>query len=132
MHWAVLCRSGEMHRRQFVISAFALTGCASVGADRRPSDFAELEPLYRAEAGPDGMTISISSNGCTTKADVSFYVERWRRGVTQAFGRKPIDTCKSISAGRTDLNYSWAELGLNPTTPVRVLNPLIDRIAPAA
>ena len=120
LHWAVLCRSGEMHRRQFVISAFALTGCASVGADRRPSDFAELEPLYRAEAGPNGMTISIGSNGCTTKAEVSFYVERRRRGVALAFGRKRIDTCKTIAAGRTDLSFSWAELGLAPASAVRV------------
>ena len=121
-----------MNRRRFIICVFALTGCASVRADRRRSDFAELEPLYRAEAGPEGMTISVGSNGCTTKADVAFFVERRRRGVALAFGRKRIDTCKTIAAGRTDLSFSWAELGLDPATRVQVLNPLIDGIAPAA
>ena len=113
-----------MNRRRFVISAFALTGCASVRVDRQPSDFAELEPLYRAEAGREGMTLSLGSNGCTTKADISFYVERRRGGVALAFGRKRIDTCKSLAAGRTDLTFSWAELGLDQAMPVRVLNPL--------
>ena len=78
------------------------------------------------------MTVSIGSNGCTTKADVSFYVERRRKGVALAFGRKRIDTCKTIAAGRTDISFGWAELGLDPATRVQVLNPLIDGIAPAA
>ncbi len=119
-----------MNRRLFVTGTFALAGCASARVDRNPSDFAELEPIYRADAGRDGLTISVGSNGCTAKADFTFFVERRREGVAVAFGRRRIDSCKSFAIGRTDLSFSWAELGLDPTTTVRVLNPLGVWIGP--
>ena len=65
-----------------------------------------------------------SSNGCTAKADFAFYVERRGEAVTLAFGRKRVDTCKSFAMGKTDLSFTWAELGLAPRTPVFLLNPL--------
>jgi hypothetical protein len=122
-----------MNRRIFTLAALALTGCAT----RLPpilapatSGLAELEPLYRADAGREALTISVASNGCTAKADFAFYVERRGEAVTLAFGRKRIDTCQSFAMGRTDISFSWTELGVAPRTPVFLLNPLIGWTGP--
>ena len=122
-----------MNRRIFTLAALALAGCATPA---RPvlaptgSGLAELEPLYRAEAGLDALIISVASNGCTEKGDFAFYVERTGEAVALAFGRRRIDTCKAFTMGRTDLSFSWAELGVAPRTPVFLLNPLVGWVGP--
>lgn len=120
-----------MNRRLFVLAALALSGCATAGFQGgkpavTPAEtaLAELEPLYAADAGRDAITIRVSSNGCTAKADFAFFVERNGDAVTLAFGRKRLDTCRSFAMGHADLSFTWAELGLAPRTPVFLLNPL--------
>jgi hypothetical protein len=132
-----------MNRRLFVLAALALTGCATAkplptrptptpAPAPRPAPIpaplgaplAELEPLYAAQAGRDAITIRVSSNGCTSRGDFAFYVERRGEAVTLAFGRKHVDTCRSFAMGHIDLVFTWAELGLAPRTPVFLLNPL--------
>lgn len=122
-----------MNRRLFLVAALALSGCATVPPTVLAppgSAFSELEPLYRAEAGRKVLTISVASNGCTAKADFAFYVERKGEAVTLAFGRKRLDTCRSFAVGRTDLVFTWAELGLPTQTPVFLLNPLLAWTGP--
>jgi len=133
-----------MNRRLFVLSALALSGCATAAPVVRPaapgpgtsgpatSGLAELEPLYRAEAGREAIVISVASNGCTVKADFAFHVEQSGPTTTLAFGRKRIDTCKSFAMGRTDLRFTWAELGVAPRTPVVLLNPLTAWTGPGS
>ncbi|HEY0651253.1 hypothetical protein [Phenylobacterium sp.] len=116
-----------MNRRMFVLAALALSGCASGGVRviaPAGSGLAELEPLYRADAGRQALVITVSSNGCTQKADFAFHVERKAETVTLAFGRKRIDTCKSFAMGKTELTFSWAELGVPARAQVFLLNPL--------
>ena len=116
-----------MNRRAFILAALALSGCATGGVRviaPPNSALSELEPLYRADAGREAFTISVASNGCTTKADFAFYVERRGEALTLAFGRKRVDTCKSFAMGRADLSFTWSELGVPPRTPVFLLNPL--------
>lgn len=129
-----------MNRRLFVLAALALTGCASAGPPpARPIEPAprpapappppattlgELEPLYAAQAGRDAVTIRVASNGCTSRGDFAFFVERRGEAVALAFGRKRVDTCKSFAMGHIDIAFTWAELGLAPRTPVFLLNPL--------
>jgi len=117
-----------MNRRLFVLAALALTGCASAGPPRvlapAAAAMGELEPVYSADAGREAITIRVSSNGCTQKADFAFFVERRGDAMTVAFGRKRIDTCRSFAMGHTDLAFTWAELGVAPRTPVFLLNPL--------
>ena len=122
-----------MNRRLFLLAALALSGCATVPPTvlaPAGSALSELEPLYRAEAGRKALTISVASNGCTAKADFAFYVERKGEAVTLAFGRKRLDTCRSFAVGRTDLVFTWAELGLPTQTPVFLLNPLLAWTGP--
>ena len=122
-----------MNRRDFTLAAVALAGCATTEPPilvPAASGFAELEPLYGAEARREALTISVGSNGCTVKADFVFYVERRGAVASLAFGRRRIDTCRSFAIGRTDLRFTWAELGVAPRTPVFLLNPLVGWTGP--
>jgi hypothetical protein len=121
-----------MNRRVFVLAALALTGCATLPPSQpKPSPpYAELEPLYAAKAGRDGLTLRVASNGCTGKPDFAFYVETKGQGVQIAFARKKLDPCNSFAQGSTELSFSWVELGVAPRTPVFLLNPLIAWTGP--
>jgi len=125
-----------MNRRLFLVAALALGGCATTAEPPAvapaSATLGELEPLYSAQAGRQALTIRVSSNGCTAKADFAFYVERRGEAVTLAFGRKRIDPCKSFAMGQTELSFSWEELGLAPTTPVFLLNPLTAWTGPGS
>ena len=124
-----------MNRRAFLLSTLALAGCATVAPPSvapAAAGLAELEALYRADAGREALTISVSSNGCTAKADFTFYVERKGQAVSVAFARKRLDPCKSFAMGKTDLSFTWAELGVEPRTPVALLNPLVGWAGPGS
>jgi len=125
-----------MDRRLFLLAFAALAGCATLppAPPLSPAEtaLAELEPLYAAAAGRDAVTISVASNGCTAKADFAFHLERRGAVVTLAFARRRLDTCKSFAMGKTDLAFTWAELGLAPRTPVFLLNPLTSWTGPGS
>jgi len=117
-----------MDRRLFLLSALALIGCATAAPPPvRAADqvLAELEPVFRADARREAIVISVTSNGCTKREDFTFHVEKTERAATVAFARKRLDPCRSIAIGRVELTFTWAELGLEPRTPVALLNPLI-------
>ena len=116
-----------MNRRAFLLASLALLGgCAS---GRPPilapaaSTLGELEPLYSAHAGREGLVVRVSSNGCTTKEDFAFYVERTGEAATLALGRKRLDPCRSFAMGHADLSFTYEGLGLDRRTPVFLLNP---------
>ena len=115
-----------MNRRLFLLASLALGGCAtmSVAPSGPPAPLAELEPLYSAVATREGVTIQVASSGCTGKADFVFYVQRTGGTAGVAFARKHVDSCRSFARGRTDVAFTWAELGLEPRSAVFVLNPL--------
>ncbi|HEY2358773.1 MAG TPA: hypothetical protein VGH86_15070 [Phenylobacterium sp.] len=143
-----------MNRRFFVLASLALGGCATAPPQPAPilplapapapapgpgpspapglATYGELEPLYSAQAGRQALTIRVPSNGCTTKADFAFYVERRRDTVTLAFGRKRLDPCRSFAMGQTELTFTWEELGLAPRAPVLLLNPLTAWTGPGS
>jgi hypothetical protein len=125
-----------MNRRLFILAAIALSGCATVtpppAVTPAAHAYGELEPLYSAQAGRAALTIQVGSNGCTTKADFAFYVERRGDTVTLAFGRKRLDRCRSFVMGRADLVFTWEELGLAPRAPVVLLNPLTAWTGPGS
>lgn len=127
-----------MDRRLFLLASLALGGCAtmtSTGAPPTagpPMPLAELEPLYSAVAGREALTLRVASNGCTAKPDFAFYVERRGGGVTLAFARKRVDGCKSFAMGQTEIAFTWAELGLDPKTPVFLLNPVTAWTGPGS
>jgi hypothetical protein len=124
-----------MNRRILLLAALALAGCATVGPPpvvAPGAPLAELEPVYSAVAGREALTISVASSGCTAKADFAFYLERRGGALTLAFGRKRLDTCRSFAMGRTELTFTWAELGVPAATPVFLLNPLTAWTGPGS
>lgn len=123
-----------MNRRIFVLAALTLSGCATAAPPhiKAGPQLSELEPLYRANAGADALTISVSSHGCTAKADFTFHVERRHDAVSLAFARKRIDTCKSFAMGKTELTFTWAELGVLPRSEVFLLNPVTAWTGPGS
>lgn len=114
-----------MNRRLVILASLSLlTACATTGgAPPAPAAYEELEPVFAAIAGKDAITIRVASSGCTTKADFAFYVERRGSVVTVAFARRKVDTCRSFAAGRTDIAFTYEELGLAPNAPFFIANP---------
>jgi hypothetical protein len=94
------------------------------------SPFGELEPLYAAEAGRGALTIRVSSNGCTQKADFAHFVERKGAGVALAFGRRRLDPCRSFAMGQASLVFTYEELGVEPGAAIFLLNPMIPWTGP--
>lgn len=114
-----------MDRRLFLLCALALAGCASLGPPEiapAATPLAELEPLYGLRRTEAGLAIRVASNGCTTKDDFAFHVDRSAR--TLAFARRRLDTCGVAPRSQAELTFGWAELGL-PRGRVGLLNPLI-------
>ncbi|WP_312162581.1 hypothetical protein [Phenylobacterium sp.] len=124
-----------MNRRLLLLAGLGLlTGCATAptlqaSADATPP---ELEAVYSAAAGREALTIQVASNGCTRKDDFTFYVERRGPAASVAFARKRVDTCRSFAMGKTELRFTWAELGLEPSAPVFLLNPLAAWTGPGS
>ena len=125
-----------MNRRLLMIAGLGLlAGFAASGAPvLHPAQAAhpELEALYAARAGREALVIEVASNGCTAKPDFAFYVERAGEAATLSFARKRLDSCRSFAVGKTELSFTWAELGLDPRRPVFLLNPLAPWTGPGA
>ena len=124
-----------MNRRRLMAAGLAAlaSGCVTappVISAPPGSALEELEPLYAAVAGRDALTITVGSSGCTAKADFAVYLERKGEAVTLSFGRKRLDNCRAFAMGRTDLSFTWAELGVAPRTPVFLLNPVVAWTGP--
>jgi hypothetical protein len=115
----------RLNRRILLVAGLALLGgCATVRPPMPASaPYAELEPLFAVSATPQALLVSVASNGCTAKADFTFYVERTAGAASVAFARRRLDTCKSFARGRADLAFAYAELGVEPSAPLFVLNP---------
>jgi hypothetical protein len=126
-----------MNRRALIaLSAAALlAGCITGPTRVAPppgAAFEELEPLFAVTAGREALTISVSSSGCTRKEDFAFFVERRSGAVSVSFGRRRLDTCQSFAMGRTDLTFSYAELGVAPNARFFVLNPVTPWTGPGS
>ena len=124
-----------MNRRGLILSLFALTlaGCATAPAPVSPgAGPPELEAIYGVVATRDGLTVRVSSNGCTRKEDFAFYVEAKAGATTIAFARKRLDPCRSFAAGHADLLFSFAELGVPMSAQLYVMNPLVGDPSPGA
>lgn len=124
-----------MNRRVVLLAGLGLlSGCATAPAVVAPSaaTYPELEAVYAAVAGREALTIQVASNGCTRKDDFAFYVDRKGLAPTVSFARKRLDQCRSFAMGKTELRFTWAELGLEPRAAVFLLNPIVAWTGPGA
>jgi hypothetical protein len=120
-----------MPTRRLLVTVAALAlvaGCATAPT----AVVAPSVAPFGEQAGRGELIIRVASNGCTAKADFAHYVERKAGGVTLAFGRKRLDTCKSFAMGQTSLVFTYDELGLSPDAPIFLLNPLVPWTGPGS
>lgn len=114
-----------MNRRALLIAgALLLSGCVTRLVYSAPdAGMVELEPLLAVTAGREGLVIRVSSNGCTGKETMAWFVEKSRGRYAVAFGRRRIDSCAQPPTA-VDLTFSYEELGLPKGARVAVVNPL--------
>jgi len=123
-----------MNRRALLIAgALLLSGCVAPRvAAPLGAGFDLLEPVYTVSTDKDVLAIRVASNGCTRKEDFAFFVERTPAGARVAFGRKRLDTCRTIAPGRVELMFTWEELGLDGRSGVFLANPVVAWTGPGA
>ena len=74
--------------------------------------------------GRHGLTLHMASQGCATRADVVFRLDRSSGGAVIAFARRRLETCRLGEPGTVDLMFSYDELGLRPGERFVVANPI--------
>jgi hypothetical protein len=113
-----------MRRRTVLLALTASALAAPTFAQDAPEPApAELEPVHKVIADKRGLTIRVTTHGCTRKADFAHFTEPKGQTTTIAFARKRLDRCGQ-RAGQMDILFSYVELGLARDQPVIVLNPL--------
>ena len=114
-----------MERRAVLLALGAKMFAAPAFAQDAPEPApAELEPVHKVVADRHGLTVRVTTHGCTTKTDFAHFTEPKGQAITLAFARRRLDRCRGAD-GQVDLIFSYEELGLAPDRPVMVLNPLM-------
>lgn len=112
----------------FAGAALTLAGCATTPtlmAATPAEAFPELEPLLAASAGPDALTIRVTSKGCAARADFVFRVDRKNGRAVVAFARRRLETCRG-PAGAAVLRFTYDELGLTHADRIVIANEVIS------
>ena len=113
-----------MERRGFLLATgAAMLAAPAISQDAPEPTPAELEPVHKVIADRHGLTVRVTTHGCTTKADFAHFTEPKGLATTLAFARRRLDRCRGAIA-QVDLVFSYEELGLTPDQPVMVLNPI--------
>lgn len=108
----------------------ALAGaCATIGepAVRTAGMPGQLEPIHAAAFTRDLAVFWVSSNGCTSKADVKPFITRLRDSAVITLRRLDEDRCADPKAEGVQLQWTFEELGLPPGSEVSVNNPYMMR-----
>lgn len=86
-----------------------------------------LEPIYAAAVAGDVAVVRVSSNGCTTKADLHPYLARAGGVTVMTVRRVGNDDCQTPSEDGLELYWTFEELGVPAGTLVSVSNPFPNR-----
>ncbi len=118
-----------MNRRLLILaSAVWLAGCVTRPVSGPEPGFsgplAELETVHGFRAGPDGVSLSLTSGGCTDRTDIVHYIERRGREFGLAIARKRLDRCVSAPGTESEIHFTYQDLGLPPGSVVFLLNPI--------
>jgi len=104
-------------------------GCAVTGEPAVPTAGmpGQLEPIHAAAFTRDTAVFWVSSNGCTSKADVKPFITRLRDSAIITLRRVDEDQCAQPRSDGVQLQWSFEELGLPPGAAVSVNNPYMMR-----
>lgn len=83
----------------------------------------QIEPIHAAAITRDQAVFWVSSNGCTSKQDVTPMVQRQGGEVVITLRRLEEDRCTRPLRDGVQLQWSFDELGLRPGSSVTVRNP---------
>lgn len=83
----------------------------------------QLEPIHAAAIGPDQAVFWVSSNGCTSKDDLTAVVRRAGDASVITLRRIKEDRCDAVQPQGVEMRWSFEELGIEPGGRVSVENP---------
>lgn len=115
-------------------AAFAaplLAGCViydssageSVSVNVSRDDAPPAEAIREARFTDGALVARVDSNGCTQASDFEVSVAD-NTPVEITLRRTKQDLCKALLPDGVELRWTYADLGLEPGTPARILNPL--------
>lgn len=84
--------------------------------------FTAAEAIRGARFEDGALVVRVDSNGCTQASDFELSVDGSPADITLTRTRE--DMCKALVADGVELRWTYADLGLEPGTPTRILNPL--------
>lgn len=107
----------------------ALSGCSTVqqiaGQFRSPqADLpGQIEPVHAAAIARDEAVFWVTSNGCTTKEDITPVVRTSNDGPIITLRRIKEDRCLETLPEGAEMRWSFEELGLAPGSRLSVESP---------
>jgi hypothetical protein len=81
------------------------------------------EAIREARFADGGLIARVDSNGCTQASDFEVLVNDGSPAEI-TLRRTKEDLCKALVADGVELRWTYADLGLEPGAPARILNPL--------
>jgi hypothetical protein len=123
-----MARSGIRALAALAAAGSLLSGCAVIqsllpAAEVQVPGPGTLEPVQAAAVARDQAVFWVSSNGCTTRDDLTPVVSQYRGASTITLWRTGEDACDQPVPGGVEVRWTFEEMGLPPGTPVRVGNP---------
>nr|WP_303683456.1 hypothetical protein [Brevundimonas naejangsanensis] len=124
-------------RRAVVLAAAALLpllgGCViysneggekiSIVADQGTTRAEALEAVRKVDFDGQRLNVVVGSNGCTETSSFEVKIKDGEPAELTLTRRTP-DLCKALVPEGVTVSWTYAELGLEPGQPVRVLNPI--------
>ena len=109
--------------------AVLASACAALGDPpvRTVGMPGQLEPIHAAAFTRDLAVFWVSSNCCTSKADVKPFITRLRDSAVITLRRVDEDRCDEPRAEGVQLQWTFEELGIAPGSEVTVNNPYMIR-----
>lgn len=95
----------------------------SIVADQGTTRVEALEAVRKVDFDGQRLNVVVGSNGCTETSSFEVKIKDGEPAELTLTRRTP-DLCKGLVPEGVTVSWTYAELGLEPGQPVRVLNPI--------
>ena len=99
------------------------TGGENVSVNVTRNDAPPAEAIREARFADGALIVRVDSNGCTQASDFEVSVAD-NSPVEITLRRTKEDLCRALVASGVELRWTYSDLGIEPGTPVRIINPL--------